>query len=169
MERNYYTDRFLDEDFEEAVKSKVEKVQEKYTEQQLKDLYFDNAQKIIKVLISFKPNRHQKEFNRKDKRSMLEYLDRCIEEDLSKLSYKEKVTFKNQYTDKVGGNLTFLGFELDKYWIFFSLLGLVIDVVLIFFGIAKYYFYVPVFFLLIGYKQFKGMKRAKKEGKLLRW
>jgi hypothetical protein len=112
-------------------------------------------------------NRYYRDVNRDNKRLMLEYLDRCIKEDLSVLSYKEKRELKSLYIEKVSTNLGHLGFRMGGYWMLFSLIGLFLDILLILFGVAKYYYYVPIFFIWITYKQIKGLRKAKKEGKLL--
>jgi len=168
MERNYYTNQFLDEDFEDAAKSKEKKVQEKYTEQQLKDLYFDNAQKINQALISEKLNRHAKEVNRRSKRWMLEYLDLCIKENKSNLSYRDKMELKSLYVGKAGSNLVHLDFKTITYVPFVIAAALVVDVILSLAGLAKYYYYLPIITIFITYSQLKGLRRAKKEDKLLR-
>ncbi len=170
LERNYYTDRFLDEDFEKAIVSKNKLILEKYTEKSLNSLYYSDVQKINKALIEEKTsNNYYKKIYRKCKRLMLEYLDRCIREDLSNLSYKEKIEIKSLYVDRIVTQIEHLGFRTRGYWVFFSLIGLFLDVLLMLFGIAKYYYYTPIFFILITYKQIKGIKKAKSLGKLLKW
>lgn len=170
LQRNYYTDQFLDEDFEEAVLYKEKQIKEKYNEKSLKDLYFDDAIKINRALISEDTtNRYYRGVNRDNKRLMLEYLDRCIKEDFSNLIYKEKVEIKSLYIEKVSTHLSRLGFKMGGYWMIFPLIGLALDFLLMIFGIAKYYYYIPIFFIWITYKQVKSLIKAKKEGKLLRW
>lgn len=169
LQRNYYTDKFLDEDFQETVIYKQNQVKEKYSEKSLKDLYFDDANKINKGLISDDTTiRYYRDINRNNRRLMLEYLDRCIKEDLSDLSYKEKLELKAVYISEVSSHLGRLGFEVNRYWVFFIAAALVLDILLILFGIAKYYYYIPIFSIWITYKQIKGLRKAKKEDKLLR-
>ena len=134
-------------------------------------MYFDSAVKINKILASWNPNRHQKQTNRDNQRLMLEYLDKCIKEDLSNLDYRNKREFKSLYVDKVSTHLGHLGFKMGGYWMLFLLVGLFLDSFLIFIGLAKYYYYyyIPIFFIWITYKQIKGLRKAKREDKLLRW
>ncbi len=168
LERNYYTDRFLDEDFESAIFSKENKIKSKYSENELLELYFDNALKINSALCKFKPNRHQKKYIRNHKRTMLEYLDRCILEDLTNLSYRDKLEFKVKYVDEIASNISFLGFKIKDYVPFFIGAALVVDILLMIFGLSKYYYYIPLVTILVVYRQIKGMRKAKKEGKWLR-
>jgi hypothetical protein len=170
LQRNYYTNQFLDEDFEDTVLYKEKQVKEKYNEKSLKDLYFDDAVKINKALVSEDTtNRYYRGINRENKRLMLEYLDKCLKEDLSNLPYKEKIEFKGTYISEVTSKLGHLGFRSKDFSPFFIVAGLALDLLLIVFGIAKYYYYIPIFFIWITYKQIKGLIKAKKEGKLLRW
>ncbi|WP_025665052.1 hypothetical protein [Aquimarina megaterium] len=126
LQRNYYTDKFLDEDFEQIVIYKENQVKEKYNEKSLRDLYFDDALKINKALISEDiTNRYYRDINRNNRRLMLEYLDRCIKEDLSDLSYKEKLELKAVYISEVSSHLGRLGFEVNRYWVFFIAAGLI--------------------------------------------
>lgn len=170
MERNYYTDRFLDENFEESIAKKEKQIKEKYNEKSLKDLYFDDTVKINMALSSEDTtNRYYRDLNKQNKRLMLQYLDQSIKEDLSNLSYKEKIEFKGAYISEVSSKLGHLGFRSKDFSPFFIVAGLVLDILLILFGVAKYYYYVPIFFIWIAYKQLKSLRKAKKEGKLLRW
>ncbi|SDH01951.1 hypothetical protein [Psychroflexus sediminis] len=168
MQNNYYTDRFLEDNFEQTVRKKEKLVQEKYTEKQLKELYFDNAQKLNQALIEFKPNRHQKQANKDHKKLMLAYLDECIDYDLSNLSYREKEEFDNKYVSQVASKLTFLGFKMKKFVPFFIGAALIVDILLSLFGIAKHYYYIPIITVFVTYLEFKGLFKAKKRGKLLR-
>ena len=99
---------------------------------------------------------------------MLAYLDRCLDYDLSNLSYREKEEFDTKYVSEVASKLTFLGFQMKKFVPFFIGAALIVDILLILFGLAKHYYYIPIITIVVTYFELKGLHRAKKNGKLLR-
>lgn len=163
-----YSDYHLEKHFEKLVKQKERIIQDKYENKQLKNLFFKNAKIINSLLISYKPNKHQKKHFLENKKTMLIFLDKCINEDMYCLNYKEKIILKESYINKVANRLTFLGVRTTDYIIFFIGFGFLLDIILTIINIASLYFYVPIFTIIISINQIKGLIKAKNKGLLLK-
>ncbi|WP_100616415.1 hypothetical protein [Confluentibacter citreus] len=127
---------------------------------------FNDLTKVAKYLNTAKPQSHM----RNHKFSLLEYLT-----DLKSLSENKNATeidFLILKRDKLNSITHFVniknGFSVRNNIIHsYALIGILIDIVLSVSGIAKHYFYIPIFmliFLIIGYIK---QKKTKAENKIL--
>ncbi|UBM61531.1 hypothetical protein LA303_08890 [Candidatus Sulfidibacterium hydrothermale] len=103
---------------------------------------------------------------RKYKHQILEFVD--ILENNRNLSKKEVAELIQTYLSEI---FIFLGSKhsfIDRYaWFSAGEFNLVLDAILIFVGIGKYYYYIPIFTITAVIRNILKQRKAKKEGKYL--
>ncbi len=100
------------------------------------------------------------------KNQILEFLEKL--EDNHDLTKEDVVILVQTYLSDL---FLFLKSEhsfMDRHgWFWSSVFNLVLDIILIFIGITKYYYYIPIFTIIAVVKNILMRRKAKKEGKYI--
>ena len=149
--------------FKDIVHKKAEILKQKYSEEFLNKIKLSTVLKMSHFISDLESNPNVENH----KENILNYLNEFI---YTSKKYSEReillfrkehlspvVYFLNDYDFYTKGTLGFVGI----------LMGLTIDVILFFIGIAKYYSYVPIFTLIFFIQKVRKYYRLKKEGKIL--
>lgn len=152
--------------FWEEFNDNLRNLEKKLDETEIAQINPDELRRVARYIDQMKPLSKMK----KHKVNLIEYLKR-----LQNLKEQEKFNKTNLTLAKQGSLenvLTFLNgshkFYTGKLAIHSeAIIGLVVDIVLALTGIAEYYYYVPVFMLIMLFLGIRKHRRLKKEGKIL--
>lgn len=163
MESTLYVNSVLDNDFEELVTDKIQLLKIRYSEDVLKKISVEEVLKVSRTLLGTKP----KSKMRVHKKQLLKYLDYMSSHHVEKLTQKEIDAVKQKYVFQINYLLESNGYVHKDLWIFSTFFGLIIDIILFFAGISKYYYFIPICMLISFVRSYRKEYKAKKEGKLL--
>ena len=119
--------------------------------------------KLVTILQEIKPKSKTREY----KQNVLLFLTSLLNNlDIDEIEY---MSLKRE---KLDSTIYYLqsnhGIHEKNYFVhIMTIIGLVIDIVLALTGIAEYYYYVPVFMLIMLFLGIRKHRRLKKEGKIL--
>lgn len=103
---------------------------------------------------------------REHKHQILKFID--IIENEHGLTKREVVALVNKY---LSGTFTFLqsehSFSIKNDWLWSGVFNLTLDIFLIIIGIAKYYYYIPIFTITAVVKNVRKQKKAKETGRYI--
>ena len=159
-----YSKERLDVNFKDILKKKEEVISKKYHMEYLEKINFQEVSRIGEYIAELKPpSKH-----RKYKEAILNYINNFIH-DSELYNETEIVKMKYEYLEET---LVFLegrhNFHRKKLFIYVKITyGIIIDLFLIFIGIAKYYYYFPLFTFLCLICSISKQRRLQKEGKIL--
>lgn len=152
----------LDNNFKYILEEKVNIYKETEPAKYKKVIKIDTVLTIGRYLDSLKPKSKYREY----KYQILEFID-ILQHD-SNLTKREVVALVQNH---LSGIITFLqsehSFSVRNDWFWSGIFNLVLDVILILIGIAKYYYYIPIFTLIAIIRNMSKQKRAKKEGRYI--
>lgn len=119
---------------------------------------------VSQTLLETKP----KSKMRVHKKQLLQYLDYMNSHRAEKLTQKEIDAVKQKYVFQSNYLLRNKGFVHQGLWVYFTLTGLFLDLILFFVGVSKYYYYfIPICAFISFLRSYRRELKAKKEGKLL--
>ncbi len=161
-----YSSHDLDKNFITLLEIKGQFLKERYSGHIIRSIYLDNAMKMGYALFDLKPKSKMRE----NKKKLFKYLDIYVFAEKDKIfTDKEMAMNAGEHLHKLATSMSDYGFRTKSYWFFLSLFGLALDGILTLVGIAKFYYYVPIFFIIVSYRLYKRERKAEKEGKLLRF
>lgn len=155
----------LDNNFGNILKEKQKVLEQKYSDEDLNKINLRQLLFIGNYLDNLKP----KSKVRKYKEFLLNYLNQFIYINIE--LNDEEITFKKK--EHLEPLISFLrkyhNFYTNNLLIYVrTTLGLVLDLILIFFGIGEHYYYVPIFMIVFFIFSLRKHNKLKKEGKILR-
>ena len=141
---------------------KVDRVKQYAPEMYLNFINIDTLINAGRYIDNLKPKSKYRDY----KHHMLLFIENLeIDNDLQK---KEIVELSRIHLNSI---ILFLvsehGFKQKDDWFWSGLFNLVLDIVLILTGIARYYYYVPIFTIIAVFRNIRQIKKAKKENKYL--
>ena len=163
MENTLYVNNVLDNDFEELVTEKIQSLKSRYSEDVLRKISVEEVLKVSQTLLETKP----KSKMRIHKKQLLQYLDYVNSHRAEKLTQKEIDAVKQKYVFQSNYLLESNGYVHKDLWIFSTFFGLIMDLILFFIGISKYYYFIPICAFISFVRSYRRELKAKKEGKLL--
>lgn len=163
MEQKHYPDKILDNKFLELVDNKIKEIRIKHNAKTQKEIKLNEVVLRSKVVWKQKP----KSKHRHLQRDILKYLDYYIEKDSTDLSLKTQLTLRQEFLEKSNYLMQSEGYRHRGIWIWLAIIGLVVDIILIYNNVALLYFNVPLIFVCIVLTGIFKDHKAKKKGKLL--
>ena len=152
----------VDNEFVHIIQSKIQRfdndVKLKYGEV----INFDNLIYIGEFIDNLKPKSKFRDY----KYQIINFLNILL--DNKNLSRKEIVVYVQEYLSGLFMYLHRKHSFVDKFgWFWTAVFTLVLDLILILTGVARYYYYIPVFTILSLSKNLYRQKKAKKEGRYI--
>ena len=163
MENTLYVNSVLDNDFEGLVTEKLQSLNSRYGEDVLRKISAEEVLIVSQTLLKTKP----KSKMRVHKKQLLQYLDYMNSHRAEKLTQKEINAVKQKYVFQSNYLLRNKGFVHQGLWVYFTLTGLFLDLILFFVGVSKYYYFIPICAFISFLRSYRRELKAKKEGKLL--
>ena len=163
MGNTFYVNNVLDNDFEALVNEKAHLLKEKYDLKTLEKIFLQDTVKVCGVIKDIKPKSKMRE----RKKHLLQYFDYHLDHNSRLLDDKEIYALFRQYISQSKYLMDERNYQVKHGWIFSTVFGLVIDIILFFVGVSKYYYYVPVCMVISFVRSYRRECKAKKEGKLL--
>lgn len=163
MGKTLYVNSVLDNDFKTLINEKVHSLKAKVTSKTLEKLSIKEVLKIADIVEETKP----KSKMRLHKKQLLQYLDYFDDHKPEMLSQKEIDALMQKYVFQCNYLLESKGYIHKDLWIFSTVFGLVIDVILFFVGVSQYYYYLPLCMVVSFVRSYRRELKAKREGKLL--
>lgn len=123
----------------------------------------EEFEKLVTILHGIKPKSKTREY----KENVLSFLTSLLNNlDMDEIEY---ISLKREKLDSTIYYLqSYHGIHDKNYFVhIMTIFGLVIDMVLTLTGIAEYYYYVPVFMLIMLFLGIRKHRKLKKEGKIL--
>ena len=152
----------LDSKFIEILEEKVSKYKKSEPARYKEVFSIETLFGTSKYLDSLKPKSKYREY----KYQILEFID-ILDKDHN-LSKKEIVSLQQKYLSALAIYLCNDHSFVEKHgWFWRGVFSLVLDVTLIIIGIAKYYYYIPIFTIIAVIRNASKLKKAKKEGKYI--
>ena len=153
----------LNNDFINILNQKLDKYKKSKSHHYRKNQYIESLFNIGSYLNKIKKNRTKiKEY----KLQIIKFTDILI--DNPYLTEKEISDLVREYLYDI---ISFLKSEhsfVDRHvWFWSGIFNLVLDLILIIVGVAKYYFYVPIFTIIAVIRNILKLKKAKKEGRYI--
>ena len=157
-----YSKEKLDNEFEEILAIKTNRLKCECKGKHERDINVDCVLNIGMFINDFKPKSKYRDY----KRQILEYLN--VIEQSNTLSKKELEDLRRGYLSDI---IIFLqsdhSFVEKNSWFWFGTFALVLDVILMIFGIAKFYYYVPIFTAISITRNVIKEQKAKRENRLI--
>lgn len=152
----------LDSKFVEILEEKVSKYKKSEPAKYKEVFSIETLLGAGKYLDSLKPKSKYREY----KYQILEFID-ILDKDHN-LSKKEIVSLQQKYLSALAIYLRRDHSFEEKYgWFWSGVFNLALDVILIIVGIAKYYYYIPIFTIIAVIRNVSKLKKANKEGKYI--
>ncbi len=152
----------IDNDFVAIIHRKISKLDGDAKLKYSKVINFNNLLYIGEFIDNLRPKSKYRNF----KYNIINFLNVLNEN--QNLNRKEIVIYVQKYLADI---FVFLQSEhsfVDKFgWFWGAVFSLVVDLILILSGIAKYYYYIPIFTILSLTKNLLKLKKAKKEGRFI--
>jgi hypothetical protein len=154
----------LDHHFDEILKKKEQALKDKFPQKYLNTINISQLIFIGEYLNEIKP----KSKSRKYKEYLINYLNEFIysNKELSRLEIQK---VKDNHLESLISYLRDFHDFYTNFLIFYVyiILGGLVDLFLFIIGLAKYYYYIPLFALLFLFFAIRKYKKLKKEGKIL--
>lgn len=163
MENTLYVNSVLDNDFEALVTERIQLLKIRYNEDVLSKLSVEEVIKVSQILSETKP----KSKMRIHKKQLLKYLDFMSSHHAERLTQKEIDAVKQKHVFQSNYLMRDRGFVHQGLWVYFTLTGLLLDIILFFVGVSKHYYFIPICMLVSFVRSYRRELKAKKEGKLL--
>ena len=152
----------IDNDFVNIIHRKILNLDKDAKLKYSKVINFDNLLYIGEYIDNLKPKSKYRNY----KYQIINFLNVLNEN--QNLNRKEIVAYVQEYLVDTFSFLQRKHSFVDKFsWFWRSAFSLVFDLILILSGVAKYYYYIPVFSILSLTKNLFKLKRAKKEGRFI--
>lgn len=152
-----------DKNLEELLQEKQKALRDRYSEEYLRKIKLDTVLKMGNFIADLEPD----EKIEKHKKNIIDYLNVFVDanqkyNETAIRLYRNKslsstIYYLNDYDFYTKGTLGFVGI----------LMGLVIDLILLLIGVAKFYYYIPIFTIVFFVRKLKKHYRLKKEDKIL--
>lgn len=163
MENTLYVNNVLDNDFEELVNEKTHLLKEKYDLKTLEKIFLEDTVKVCGVIKDIKPKSKMRE----RKKHLLQYFDYHLNHNSKLLNDKEIYALFRQYIAQSKYLMDERNYQVKDGLIFSTFFGLIMDLILFFVGISKYYYFIPICAFISFVRSYRRELKAKKEGKLL--
>lgn len=164
-----YTKEIVKSDFEKLLKEKISILKEVLPSNYKEIVDLDNIYNVGLFLIEDENNVKIRN-NHKHKKQILLFFDELEKLKDNDLDARYLITLKHECLSGVGSYLS------DKHnyvfidnWTVIVIIFLVIDVVFAAFGLAKYYYYIPIFTIIYLVSKIIINRKAKKTGKYISW
>jgi hypothetical protein len=152
----------IDSNFLNELQDNINRYKKSAPEMYLKFLNIDTLVDAGSYINNLKPKSKYREY----KKQILEFIDALTQDDT--LEKKDIVELNRIYLNSLIIVLkSEHGFKEKDDWFWAGALNLALDLILIITGVAKYYYYVPVFTITAVIRNFRSIQRAKKENKYL--
>jgi len=152
----------IDNKFVKILEEKVSRYKKSEPARYKEVINIDTLLNAGKYLDTLMPQSKYREY----KYQILEFIDTLEKE--HGFSKKEIVALQQRYlSDLVIYLRSDHSFEEKHRWFWSGVFNLTLDVIFILLGIAKYYFYIPIFTIIAVARNVSKLKRAKKEGRYI--
>ncbi len=152
----------IDNQFINILEQKINRYKESEPTSYRKVINVDTLLNMGKYIDNLKPRSKYREH----KRRILKFID--IIENENSLTKREVVALVHKY---LSGIITFLqsehSFSIKNDWFWSGVFNLILDVILIVIGIAKYYYYIPIFTIIAVVRNVLKQKKAKEAGRYI--
>lgn len=152
----------IDNEFVDIIHRKVLNLDKDAKLKYSKVINFDNLLHIGEFIDNLKPKSKYRNY----KYQIINFLN--VLNGNQNLNRKEIVAYVQEYLADIFVYLQSEHFFVDKFgWFWGAVFSLVLDLILILSGVARYYYYIPIFTILSLTKNLLKLKKAKKEGRFI--